>query len=322
MMQKRYITGVLLLIFLLASSLSADTGDRGDERVVPLPVNELAEVLSSWWTRAGFMVQHVNHDKNVIRLYASRGDTACRFELSPRSALSAKIHTTPAIESLEMSEEMKRWWQYLSAYIHAPAAETSPADQTIPVTVLSKIESVVCIRVTTGEDNEQFSGVIVDEAGLVISTAHGLPDNQEIMVTLYDGRELQATLIRRDINRDLSMIQIQESAFQSASLVDGRNLLGMGERIFSIGCVGDLQGTVTTGMINAPPRRVDDQPLWQVHMEVQPGNSGSPVFDDQGNLVALVKGRYRGTSTVGFLIPLETIITFVKESSPHELRPL
>jgi serine protease Do len=47
-------------------------------------------------------------------------------------------------------------------------------------------------------------------------------------------------------------------------------------------------------------------------MEIHIGSSGSPVFDVQGNLVGIVKGRYRGTQTIGFLIPLETIIAFVK----------
>jgi len=50
-------------------------------------------------------------------------------------------------------------------------------------------------------------------------------------------------------------------------------------------------------------------------MKIYPGSSGSPVFDVQGNLVAIVKGRHRGTDSIGFLIPLETIIEFVRESS-------
>jgi len=48
--------------------------------------------------------------------------------------------------------------------------------------------------------------------------------------------------------------------------------------------------------------------------QVQSGSSGSPVFDAQGNLVAIVKGRYRGTESVGFLIPLATIIESAKET--------
>jgi len=46
-------------------------------------------------------------------------------------------------------------------------------------------------------------------------------------------------------------------------------------------------------------------------MNIYPGSSGSPVFDARGQLVAMVKGRYRGTTTVGFLTPLEAIITFL-----------
>lgn len=317
MIRKKYITSAFFLFFLLVSPLSAKIGDRGNVRVISLPINELEEVLSSWWGRAGFEVKRINPDKNTIQLHVSRGDDACRFDLSPQSALAVKIRTSAVATTIEMSEEMERWWLYLAAYIHAPPTETSPADPTIPVSVLSKIESAVCIHISTGEEKDQFSGVIVDQAGLVISTAHGLPDNQAFMVTLYDGRELPGTLIRRDITQDLSLIQIPKSTSESISLLGGRNLLGMGERVFSIGCIGDLKGTVSGGIINAPPRKVNDQPLWQVHMEVQPGNSGSPVFDDQGNIVGIVKGRYRGTSSVGFLIPLETVIHFVKESYPR-----
>ena len=316
MIRKKHIASGILFFFLLLSSLSAETGDTGNERVVFLPVNELEEVLSSWWTQAGFEVQPVDSGKGVFELIVTKGKAACRFDLSPRSALATRIQTSPANGTVEISEELDSWWRYLEVYINAPAAETSSADPTIPVPVLSKIESVVCIRTISGEEKEQFSGVIVDKAGLVLSIAHGLLENEDIVVTLYDGKELRGVLIRQDIVQDLALIQISETAFQSVSLTNGRNLLGMGEKIFFIGCVGNLQGTVTTGMINAPPRRGDGQPLWQAHMEIHPGNSGSPVFDKEGALVALVKGRYRGTSSVGFLIPLETIIHFLKESSP------
>ena len=89
----------------------------------------------------------------------------------------------------------------------------------------------------------------------------------------------------------------------------------MGERVFSIGCPNNLWGTLSPGTINGPPRLVNVRPLWQVEMNIYPGSSGSPVFDAQGQLVAMVKGRYRGTSTVGFLTPLETMIAFLLNES-------
>jgi len=48
-------------------------------------------------------------------------------------------------------------------------------------------------------------------------------------------------------------------------------------------------------------------------METLPGCSGSPVFDGQGRFVSVVKGRYRGTETIGFLIPRATVLEFLKE---------
>ena len=61
-------------------------------------------------------------------------------------------------------------------------------------------------------------------------------------------------------------------------------------------------------------------------MTIHPGSSGSPVFDAQGQLVAMIKGRFRGNSTVGFLTPLETIIEFLLDESglihqPKSQRP-
>ena len=304
------------ILFFLLGVLLLSVAVAEEERVIPLPIRELEEVLSKWWQQAGFEVQR-SSGKEGLRIRVSAGETSGGFDLSPRSAIAARITATVVNDAGGMSAAMDRWWRYLTLYIHGPANQTTTLEPTFPIPVLSKIESVVCIRIVTGEDKDRLSGVVVDGSGLVITTAHGIPEGQDIILTLYDGTECRGVLLYRDAARDLALIQFQGPALEAVSPLSGRNLIGMGEQIFSIGCVGELQGTVTSGVMNGPPRRVDDQPLWQVHMEILPGKSGSPVFDSQGNLVALVKGRYRGTSSVGFLIPLETIIHFLKESSPR-----
>jgi serine protease Do len=153
----------------------------------------------------------------------------------------------------------------------------------------------------------------VDAQGLVLSTIHDVETFHDIKVTLYDGREITGDVIKKDINLDLALIDIGSGVEHAISLAEGRNILGMGERVYSVGCPVNLVGSVFAGIINGPPRRVNELTYWQVNMEIHPGSSGSPVFDVQGNLVGIVKGRYRGTQSIGFLIPLETIIAFVKE---------
>jgi serine protease Do len=58
---------------------------------------------------------------------------------------------------------------------------------------------------------------------------------------------------------------------------------------------------------------VNGLPLWQARIHIDPGSSGSPVFDGHGRLTAIVKGRYRGTNSIGFLIPFETLLHFLEK---------
>ena len=165
------------------------------------------------------------------------------------------------------------------------------------------------------EREVQFSGFVVDPAGLVLCTAHDLTHHQQVTVTFADAVSVPGTVARLDLDRDLALVECSAGARAFVSIYSGHNLLGIGERVFSIGCPNNPRGILLPGTLNGPPRLVNDQRLWQAEMNIHPGSSGSPVFDAQGQLVAMVKGRYRGTSTVGFLRPLETIIAFLLNQS-------
>jgi serine protease Do len=153
----------------------------------------------------------------------------------------------------------------------------------------------------------------VDEKGMIISTAHDLKEIKEISVALYSGRKIKGQVVKIDPQRDLILVDVGIKLDNPICLDKGRNSLNMGEPLFSVGCPINHGGMIYSGIINSSPRRVKDLVLWQVNMTIHPGSSGSPVFDIHGNLVAIVKGRYRGTESVGFLIPFETILAFLKE---------
>ena len=64
----------------------------------------------------------------------------------------------------------------------------------------------------------------------------------DLTVTLYDGREVKATLLFKDPHKDLSILQIALKTKTAIRLSEGRNLLGMGETIFSVGCPSQSAG--------------------------------------------------------------------------------
>lgn len=205
-------------------------------------------------------------------------------------------------------------WDYLEIYssgIYSSGSRYS--EQSVPSAVLSLKKSVVCIRAMTKNKPLQFSGLIIDKEGMIISTAHDLEGVRDVRVVLDDGTEIKGKIKKMDIDSDLALIRINSKINSTISLADSRNLLDNGERVYFIGCPMNHQGMIQSGIIDGLPRRVDSHPLWQVHMETLPGSSGSPVFDAHGNLVGVVKGRYRGTDLRGFVITIETIMEFLTE---------
>jgi serine protease Do len=90
-------------------------------------------------------------------------------------------------------------------------------------------------------------------------------------------------------------------------------MLSNGDRLYAITCPYGGMANIEQGYLDGPPRRVAGMPLWQVQMHIDMGSSGSPVFDRQGRLVAIVKGRFRGTDSIGFLIPFETLLHFLEK---------
>jgi serine protease Do len=311
---------VILFLVMISTPLSAQTDES--VKVFPLPIFELEQVVTKWLGHSGFDISKTSLSMGQVELLGVEGDGRCKVLLRPSSPLATEVHAKCTSEGKPDVPRTNKLFDDIAGHIsgntNGPSHEADNADvaeEIIPAVVLSKIESIVCLRAKLQDNDIQFSGFIVDEDGLIISTAHDVKGLKAITVVLFDGRELKGNLVKIDPHRDLAFIDIDASLSTYISVANGRNLLGMGERLYSVGCPINLVGTVYSGIVNGPPRRVNGLPLWQVNMEIHPGSSGSPVFDVEGNLAAIVKGRYRGTDSVGFLIPIETIVEFAKGKS-------
>ena len=231
----------------------------------------------------------------------------------PHSALATEVEAVCSINNQSDRARSEVLWNHISWYVKSALFQSESVHQSIPAPVLSKNESVVCVKAQGEERDIQISGFFFNDSGLVMCTAHDLEKVKHIKVILRDGRIMKGRLVKKDLSRDLALIHINLKPHAFISLDNGRNLLGRGERLYSVGCHADNRRTIYPGFIHGLPRRVNNLSLWQVIMEIHPGSSGSPVFDVRGNLVGVVMGRYRGTDSVGFLIPMETIIDFLRE---------
>jgi serine protease Do len=306
---------ILIFCLWITSSSIVDANKNATE-IYPLPASELERVLSDWLTESGYIINRSSLEMGRIEISAFKADKNWKFIINPRSALAAEVWMEPSENTDSYRELLKRMSQYISNYIETPDAKTAPPNHNIPPAVLSQLESVVCIRAQAGDRDIQISGFIFDKQGFILCTTHDLQDLFEIEVTLYNGHEIKGRIIKADLDRDLALVRIDKPVQSFIPMNAGRRQINLGEKVYSVGCPVNLIGTIHPGIINAPPRRSGQALFWQVNMDIYPGSSGSPVFDQQGKLVGMVKGRFRGTRSIGFLIPLESIVSFLKEGSP------
>lgn len=297
-------------ILLILSSLFAEEG--GVSRLYPLPMIEVERVVMDWLIHSGFEVSKIPIEGDQILLLGKKESEKWELILKPHSPLASILQIKYTVSGGPHREKLQELWSHLERYSHGPPIEQETLAQEIPSKVSSQSASVVCIKAKLDQGEIQFSGFVIDPQGFIISTAHDLKSPQEILVTLHDGQRFKGEIVKNDSHRDLVLIHIR-SALHSFIPIKGKRFLKDGEKVYMIGYPNGHQGVIHSGLIDGPLRWVGPLPLWKVKMETLPGSSGSPVFDAKGNLVAMVKGRLRGSDTVGFLIPLETILEFLKE---------
>ena len=308
----------LVALCLLSAVSGVEASVESPARSYPLPITELEYVITDWLKASGFVIKRNGLDTGAVELRAVRETRKWKISLTPHSVLATYIQVSYTAEKGQEEQELRRLWAHISYYIGPSHLENSAEPdgrvEDVPIGVLSKIESVVCIRARSKSEDNQFSGFICSPKGLIISTAHGLKGCSDVNVTLHDDRWFKGNVVKTDVHLDLALIRIKARFGTFVHLASARDMIAMGEKLYSIGCPINLNGTVFPGVVNGPQRRADDLIFWQVSMKIHPGSSGSPVFDKMGNLVAVIKGRYRGVDSVGFLIPFDTVRQFLKEA--------
>lgn len=206
---------------------------------------------------------------------------------------------------------------------------TSDSSGTIKAVVESCADSVVEIQTESiSSGNSLFqqyvssgagSGVILTQDGYIVTNHHVIEGATSILVRTRSGDEYSAELIGSDEQSDLAVLKIDASGLIPAVLGDSTKL-EVGDLAVVIGNpLGELGGTVTSGIISALDREVsiDGQTmtLMQTDAAVNPGNSGGGLFDANGDLVGIINAKSSGDNVegLGFAIPISSATDIIDE---------
>lgn len=163
------------------------------------------------------------------------------------------------------------------------------------------------------------SGVIIREDGYIITAYHVIEDATKIKVTLKNGESYEAELIGSDSDNDTAILKIDKKGLTPAIMGDS-DTLKVGQTAIAIGNpLGQLGGTVTTGIISALDREIDlgdtVMNLLQTNAAINPGNSGGALFNSKGELIGITIAKSSGSDVegLGFAIPINDVKDIVND---------
>jgi serine protease Do len=156
----------------------------------------------------------------------------------------------------------------------------------------------------------QGSGFLISPDGHILTNNHVVGEADRVIVTLADGRELQAKPVGTDPRSDVAVIKIEGNNFPVLPLGDS-DTLEVGEWVIALGNPFGLTQTMTVGVVSAKGRSqlgiVDYEDFIQTDAAINPGNSGGPLLNLQGAVVGLntaIFSQSGGYMGIGFAIPI------------------
>ncbi len=163
------------------------------------------------------------------------------------------------------------------------------------------------------------SGFLIDPKGFIITNAHVLKGSGAVVVN-NKGEEFNAVIAHIDLDKDLAILRIDDQDYTPlASLPYSirKNNTELGEQIFTLGYPrNDI--VYGEGYLSARTGYNSDSLSYQVQISANPGNSGGPVFNNNGEVIGILSTRQAEAEGVAFAVKSKNIYTLVDELAKND----
>jgi S1-C subfamily serine protease len=180
----------------------------------------------------------------------------------------------------------------------------------------------------------QGTGFVIGKEGWLLTCAHVVGEETQATVTL-EGQRLLADVVKTDAKADLALLKLREPLPDGAAVLRFRAAAQpaeMGEDVFTIGyplsrMLGN-QARMSKGLLSATTGLRDEAREVQVSAEIQPGNSGGPLLDRDGQVLGVINRTLNPSAVaqatggalpqnVNFAIKAQPVLDFLKDASPQ-----
>lgn len=171
-----------------------------------------------------------------------------------------------------------------------------------------------------GTDREVPSGVgsgfVIDSDGYLLTNHHVVDGAESIVVTFPDKREFKGKVIGSDQRTDVALVKIEGKNLPFLK-IGNVNTTKVGQWVLAIGSPFGLENSVTAGIVSAKGRDTGEYlPFIQTDVAVNPGNSGGPLLNLDGEVIGInsqIYSRTGGFMGISFAIPIDEAMRVAKQ---------
>jgi serine protease Do len=167
------------------------------------------------------------------------------------------------------------------------------------------------------------SGFIIREDGHVVTNAHVVQGETQLTVTVY--KKVEGSIEKKVFEKvkilavnpfvDLALLKIDPAELGDTKLtkvyLGNADDVKVGNSVFAIGAPQGFERTVSEGIVSTTNRENKGMVYIQTTAQVNPGNSGGPLFDRKGQVVGVVAWKLLFSEGLNFAIPINYVQHFL-----------
>jgi serine protease Do len=192
-------------------------------------------------------------------------------------------------------------------------------DEIININVYEKASPcVVSILADIKDGASSGSGIIIDPAGIILTSSHVVGKAKQINVAMASGKRYSGEIIAiTGKNDDLALIKITPPYKLPFAQLGDSTRIRVGQKVLAIGNPFGFERTLTTGIVS----RIDyDRQRIQTDAAINPGSSGGPLLNSTGEVIGINQSIYnpdnnRSNIGISFAVPVNAAKRFIKEIS-------
>jgi S1-C subfamily serine protease len=162
--------------------------------------------------------------------------------------------------------------------------------------------------------NSGATAFVIAKKGYLLTSYHAVKNADSLVVENNNFSRYKVKIIFEDQKKDLALLKIVDKKFKS---FEGLNLLmksrklNLSEKVFTLGYPKE-DIVYGEGTVASSTGYDGDENAFQISVPVNPGNSGSPLFDNDGNVIGMISGKHLTDEGTSFAIKPAQLLDFIK----------